>query len=200
MKVFICGPLRAGTRDEIRSNIKRAEHLQQVLLEKGYAVFCPHVEYGRFFFGVYPEVEILDKRAIASCKEYLLASDIIYVMEGYHDSKGSRAEIILAGENGIAIAHSIEQLEKIKKKYYDSITTLVGCIFCDKGIRPRDGWVCNECKDKVPAGWEVAEGSKRLPKKGEFILRSNNLPIAFKTACEYKTWVEVILRKKEHSL
>lgn len=239
MKVFICGPLRAGTRVETENNIKRALHIQLVLTELGYHTFCPHAEYGRMLF--LPDKDRLNEVAMKACESFLLSCDVLYAMEGYQKSKGSTAEICLAGREKIEVVHSIEQLERFrlahpelhvdiddfldsctreardpkrctrcteiiytdhdlcgqcfdwKKAYRD--TSLIPCIFCQKGVE--HDWVCEDCKDKVPEGFEVLDGQKRKAKAHEWVLGLGRVPKAFYVRDDFTHEVAIILKKKE---
>jgi len=85
-RVFICGPLRADTTERMDVNIKRATYVALKYWREGYNVYCPHMNSGSLH-GLAP-----DKTFLAAALEELERSDIIVMLPGWRESKGSCVE------------------------------------------------------------------------------------------------------------
>lgn len=88
--VFIAGPYRADTINDVVENIKIAETYAKKYWQKGYCVICPHKNTA-LFDGLCNDLTWLE-----GAKELLKRSDIIVFIPGWQNSKGSIAEYELA--------------------------------------------------------------------------------------------------------
>jgi hypothetical protein len=75
----------------------------------GFAVICPHLN-SRRFSGICDEEWFLE-----GYREILTRCDAAFLLEGWQDSEGSRAEDELAGRICIPVFQSIEDVKKYFK-------------------------------------------------------------------------------------
>ena len=116
MLVFISGKLTNGytaTKKQMEANLRMAEYIAKTLWEEGFLVFCPHLN-TNFEDNLkidYEQYMKFDLKILGIC-------DVIYAIPGWTDSKGSLREIDEAKKLNIPIAFSLEDLRKIKKRFY----------------------------------------------------------------------------------
>ena len=91
--VFISGKYRG----DIEANISHAEQASKALWRQGYAVICPHLNTARFD-GICP-----DNVWLEGYLEILRWCDSIFMLKDWEDSKGARAELILAQKLGMMV-------------------------------------------------------------------------------------------------
>lgn len=87
---YLAAPYRAGTLNGIRENIRLAEQAATMLWERGYYVFCPHMN-SAFFDGLVP-----DKVFLEAGKEFLRRSDLLVLVGEWVNSAGCWAEVRVA--------------------------------------------------------------------------------------------------------
>jgi hypothetical protein len=97
--IFISGPYRAATVHGIVENIRRAETAAIKCWQMGYAVICPHKNTA-LLDGVLP-----DEVWLAGDIEMLSRCDAIYMMAGWEQSTGARAEHEFAIKMGMGIIY-----------------------------------------------------------------------------------------------
>lgn len=106
--IFIAGPYRAPHPSGILGNIMQAREFAIGLwkLFGRKAVFlCPHLN--TFLM----DGECPDSVWLSACHEFLLRSDAVYLIPGWYDSSGSRAEVRLALKKGIPILSTVEEMQ-----------------------------------------------------------------------------------------
>ena len=86
LKIFISGPYRGETPNDIHKNISVAREYAVSLWEKGYAVFCPHLNTA-FMDGVCPDENFLKGDLL-----FLKKCDYIFMLPGWKNSVGAIAE------------------------------------------------------------------------------------------------------------
>lgn len=84
--VFISGKYRG----DIEANIAHAEQAAKTLWRQGFVVFCPHLNTARFD-GICPDSVWLEGGL-----EILRRCDSIYMLVGWGESEGAKAELDLA--------------------------------------------------------------------------------------------------------
>jgi hypothetical protein len=104
MKVYIIGPYRAKTESEVRCNIENARKLAEEVWICGHVALCPHLN-TQHMGGLVPDADFLsgDLLLLESC-------DAALVVDGYHASQGSLAEINHAKGRGMPIYWSLGTL------------------------------------------------------------------------------------------
>ena len=96
--LFICGPYRGDTRN----NIEKAKSLSMHLWAAGYPNICPHLNSGGFEATIKDDGVFLD-----GYRQILLRCDAVITIPGWLDSEGSRAEVKTAEQNGIEVLHQV---------------------------------------------------------------------------------------------
>ncbi len=103
MIIYICGPYRSRWGlPGILWHIYKARRAAVRLSEKGYVVFTPHLNWG-LFDGHQP-----DKFWLGCGLAMLVKCDTIFLLKGWHKSKGSLAEVNKALDLKLEIVHEGE--------------------------------------------------------------------------------------------
>jgi nucleoside 2-deoxyribosyltransferase len=102
IKIYLAGPLTNGN---ISHNVNQAMLLTDVLLNKGFVPFCPHLLYFQHcaFWRSYQAWLDYDL-------EWLKVCDVVFRMEG--ESSGSDKEVLLAKSLNIPVFTSLYELEQ----------------------------------------------------------------------------------------
>lgn len=100
--IYIAGKYRSDTHYGKYLNIRHAEEVAIKLWREGWAVLCPHLNTA-LFDDVYSDVE--GKVWLAGGLEMLTRCDAIYLLKGWEESEGTRAEYTLAEELGLELLH-----------------------------------------------------------------------------------------------
>ena len=95
--VFVSGPYRSETYEGRQANIERAKEAAIKIWQSGDIAFCPHLNTMNFD-GLVP-----DDTFLAGDIEILGRCDIIYMLNGWQDSAGSRAEYQYAIEHRLEV-------------------------------------------------------------------------------------------------
>lgn len=99
LKVYVAGPYRAKTEEQILANIKNAEQIALTLWEWGFAVFCPHKNTAHFEKAQHIRNSVWLEGGLA----FLQVCDILVVSPGWEHSEGTITEINFAKEQLIPI-------------------------------------------------------------------------------------------------
>jgi hypothetical protein len=102
--VYIIGPFRAPTHWGVCQNIRRAEELALRVAEMGAMPLCPHLNTANFH-GL-----LTDDFWLAGTAELLRRCDAGITVPGWQNSEGSEAEVELARNEEIPIAHTEAEL------------------------------------------------------------------------------------------
>jgi len=102
--VYIAGSYRADTEWGLVENIRRAEAAAIRLWKQGYAVICPQKNTAHF--GGLCDDSIWLEGDI----EILKRCDIIYMLRGFHLSKGSCEELRIAVQNNIKVIYEQDDI------------------------------------------------------------------------------------------
>ena len=94
---YIAGPYRADKQHEVSRNIRNAEQLADYLWRKGYAAICPHKN-SAHLDGCAP-----DENFLAGYLKILSKCDVMFMLDGWKQSEGSREEYKLANQLQIPI-------------------------------------------------------------------------------------------------
>lgn len=111
-KVYVAGAYSASNIIDCLKNIGKGEYYSSQVFLEGFAPFCPWHDKD-FVIKNWDKdfnVEMFYKYSIA----WLEVSDIMFVIPGWENSKGTLAEIKRANELNIPIVYSIEELKKYK--------------------------------------------------------------------------------------
>lgn len=111
--IYVAGPYRGKTHDErsfneIEANIRRAEAVAIALWDKGYGVFCPHLNTCHFEVKSSAPAELYleaDLRMLSAC-------DAILMLPGWEQSAGACKERFKARRIlDMPVYYSVDELE-----------------------------------------------------------------------------------------
>lgn len=111
IKVYVAGSYSADNVIDVLKNIGKGEKACAKLFELGFAPFSPWAD--RSFIINNPDVEFSVEDFYEFSIAWLGVSDIMLVIDGWENSKGTKAEIKLAKELGIWVCYSIDELVEI---------------------------------------------------------------------------------------
>lgn len=97
-RIYVAGAYSADNVIQVLENIKRGNKVAAYFMKKGYAPFSPWLDY-QFQFFQNLSFEDYYEYSIA----WLLASDCMFVLSKYENSKGTLNEIEIAKENNIPV-------------------------------------------------------------------------------------------------
>lgn len=114
--VYISGRITAPTALRVKRNIMRAERAGMILMRRGYAIHNPHknTELLGGLFSNDPDVDW--EEWITRDLEILSRCDIIYMLRGWKQSRGARAEYAKAKELGLEIQFEPTRSKKDEPK------------------------------------------------------------------------------------
>jgi hypothetical protein len=107
VRVYVAGSYSADNIIGVLNNIHRGTKMCAALLKKGYAPFCPWLDYQFQFYDISLTVD--DYRDYSMM--WLEVSDVVLVLENSEKSKGTQAEIKRAEQLRIPIVHSVKELD-----------------------------------------------------------------------------------------
>jgi hypothetical protein len=104
--VYVAGPYRADTEIGVLENIRRAEQAAVDVWKMGAAVICPHKNTA-FFGGICG-----DEVFLRGYLDIVRRCDAVYMLEGWQESPGSRAEQAAALLLGIPVFESLADVRE----------------------------------------------------------------------------------------
>jgi len=110
MRIYIAGPYRASTPEQVDANIRQARDAMAGLLRLGHTPFCPHSMTARFERD-YPEIE--DRRYLDTDLEWLRLCDGILMLPGSDRSSGAQAGLELAMTLKLNLFTSVDQVRRM---------------------------------------------------------------------------------------
>lgn len=99
-KVYIAGPY---TKGDVAINVKNAMDVTNILIQKGFAPYCPHLSHFLHMASPQPYETWTNLD-----NEYVKVCDCLLRLTGV--SSGADAEVLLAKSLGLPIFYSIEEL------------------------------------------------------------------------------------------
>jgi hypothetical protein len=115
MRVYIAGPITPTGKGnpvvEWAANTQRGVGVAALLVKKGFAVFCPMLDYlyGMIYWGAPLTAEDFYRNSL----EMMEACEVIFVLPG-PDSVGVKKELERAAELGIPAVYSVDELERLR--------------------------------------------------------------------------------------
>jgi hypothetical protein len=103
-RIYLAGKYSAPTVIEALENIRRGQRAATEWLLKGESVFCPWADHSLFLM-LRDGEEISVETIKAHSMKWLEVSDMVYVLKGWENSKGTLAEIARAEELGIEVVY-----------------------------------------------------------------------------------------------
>jgi nucleoside 2-deoxyribosyltransferase len=109
-KIYIAGPISSNNLLDSLSNIRRGIEQSVYLIRKGYAVYCPFLDYQ---FALVDGGESLEKgQFYRNSLAWIEVSDAVFVLEGWENSCGTLLELERAKELNIPIFHNLGDLRE----------------------------------------------------------------------------------------
>lgn len=109
-RIYIAGPYSADNVMDVLHNIRKGIEMSYKVFQLGFAPFSPWLDY---------HFVLMDKDnalTISDFYEYSLVwlevSDAMFLVEGWHHSKGTLKEIEFATKKGIPVFYNINDLLK----------------------------------------------------------------------------------------
>jgi hypothetical protein len=115
IRIYVAGPITPTGKTnhpgiEFISNIRRGIKGTVNVLRKGYAVFCPFIDY-QYLLVLGEDEKLEASHFYESSLAYLEVSDALLVLPGWEKSKGTLAEIDRARTLGIPIFYDTETMD-----------------------------------------------------------------------------------------
>ena len=113
-RVYVAGPYNAPSVLPLLNNIRRGMRACSVLLQRGYAPFCPWLDF-HFHLMLREDESLSIEQYYDYSIAWLLVSDCMLVLPGWETSKGTLQEIEIARTKTIPIHYSINDLLDVEK-------------------------------------------------------------------------------------
>jgi hypothetical protein len=101
--IYVAGPYRADTIRGMVENIRRAEVAALHLWKSGWAVICPHKNTELF------DGHCADDVWLRGDLEILARCDAVYMVKGWENSEGAKAEHDLARSLGLTTIYQVSE-------------------------------------------------------------------------------------------
>jgi hypothetical protein len=105
IKVYVAGPYSADNILDVLKNIRTGISAATLLLQNGFAVFCPFVDFQYGLSGSLP-MEVYKNNSL----EFLNSCDIILMLPGWEQSKGAKEELRIAMFRNMRVFYDVETL------------------------------------------------------------------------------------------
>lgn len=114
LRVYVAGAYSASNVIDILNNMRKGMRASTEVLLAGFAPFAPWIDY-------HYQLQLQDGETLsvddyyAYSMAWLEASDIVYVIPGWENSKGTIAEISKANLLNIPVVYSMEELLRMRQ-------------------------------------------------------------------------------------
>lgn len=105
IKVYLAGPYSTDTVIGMLRNIREGISAATILLRRGYAVYCPWLD---FQFGLQAPIGL--KEYQDNSIEWLKVSDVLFLLPRWEQSKGAQRERSIAMSRGIPVVYGYAEL------------------------------------------------------------------------------------------
>lgn len=110
MRVYIAGPYSKGDQ---AMNVREAIHMADVLIERHYCPYVPHLTHFWHFLSPKPYEFWLEYDAA-----WVLQCDAVLRLPG--ESSGADREVTLAGHADIPVAYDLDELDAIRDRLHEA--------------------------------------------------------------------------------
>lgn len=104
--VYVAGPYRSPTAWGVRQNIESAARVAAQVWEMGLVALCPHLN------SAHMEGVASDEAFLAGTMELLRRCDVVVMAPGWSSSTGAIAERMEAGDLGLQVFDTVDELRK----------------------------------------------------------------------------------------
>lgn len=104
IRIYIAGPYSGKDITTILGNIRRGIRKAAELVQMGYPVFCPFLDF-LMALVLQPGEEISKEQYQANSIAWVECCDLMIVLPGWEESGGTKREIARAKELGIRVAY-----------------------------------------------------------------------------------------------
>lgn len=109
IKVYVAGPYSSENHLGVLDNMRNGMRAATQVLVAGYAPFCPWMDFHyQLMLGSYERLSVEDYYAYSMA--WLEVSDVMLVIPGWEQSKGTNAELAKAKILGIPVVFSFAEL------------------------------------------------------------------------------------------
>lgn len=109
-RIYIAGPYRAPTVEEVDANIRRARDAEAELFRRGHCPLCPHSNTARFERD-YPDIP--DDAYLTADLAWLIVSHSILMLPGWQDSSGASIEYEAACKLKLKVYYSLDEVPSL---------------------------------------------------------------------------------------
>jgi hypothetical protein len=110
-KIYVAGAISDTNVLQVLENLKIGQRISVELLLKGYAPYCPFLDY-QFFFQLRDGETITGEQIKAYSMEWLGACDAVFVLPNSENSKGTQQEIKRAITLEIPVFTDVNAMDK----------------------------------------------------------------------------------------
>lgn len=104
-KIFVAGAINGSSYYETFNNLRKGIKLSSQVLQEGYAVFSPFIDYSYFL-----QEDITEETIKKSTMEFLKICDAVLLVDGWNCSRGVLNELHECRLHQIPVFNSIESL------------------------------------------------------------------------------------------
>ncbi len=103
--LYIAGPISSPDPVQMLTNIRNGIEAGKKMMQQGYAVCIPHLDYSVFIVGgKSPSLEEIRENSLA----LMCRCDVVVLLRGWEDSKGCLAEVEEARQRGMKVVELFE--------------------------------------------------------------------------------------------
>jgi len=119
IKVYVAGPYSGQLMDSL-GYMRNGMRVCTELLLAGFAPFCPWLDF--HYFLMLRGEELLTKEDFQNYSlAWLEASDIIYVLNGWENSEGTKRELAVALDNKLPVFYQKHMSVQALKEYWKDV-------------------------------------------------------------------------------
>lgn len=105
--IYVAGPYRGSTRDEVELNIASARQIGKLCADKGWYPVIPHTNTGNF---EHLAPDLTERFWLEGTLELMRRCDAVVLCPGWEFSSGTRGELEMANRLGIPVYYTVHAL------------------------------------------------------------------------------------------
>ena len=121
MKLYVAGPISANYLLDAMEHIRHGINVARLLIMQGHEVFCPHLD---FLYALQcgetgtVDEEDLKRNSMSFVTDW---AEALYVLDGWENSRGTKAEIEKAKEKGLPVFYGPTDLREYRRSNVSSV-------------------------------------------------------------------------------